>query len=59
MRNIFIYKDDMVDLNQVACIEFYENEVTFYMTRDWEYCIEIEDKDIERVKIELATKFNQ
>lgn len=58
MAKIFTYKDNMVDLTKVAAIEIEDKQITFCMDGDWEFVIDVDDKDINNVKRGLVDQFN-
>lgn len=53
MKGIFIYKDNIVDLSKVTAIEMEGSKINFYMDRDWEYSVDIEEMDTKAVKEKL------
>jgi len=59
-RDVFTYKDDMIDLNKVTAIHFEGTEVTFCMDfTDNQLMIEIDKADVDFIKKSLAQQFTQ
>lgn len=56
---VFAYKDNLIDLREVATIEFGGNDtIEFTMKREWTYTIEVDEADVDRVKKELTQLFS-